>query len=120
MSNRHRIKALAMGAVLLIGLCLFAVLGRALAGERCDAAEIESESDHETARRAVECGEVMPLAAVLAAIRSHIPGKIIETEFEREEDSWTYELKILDDQGRIVEMHVDAKTARILEIKGHE
>jgi uncharacterized membrane protein YkoI len=120
MSIRHRIKALAMGALLLIGLDLFALPARALADERCDAAEIESESDHETARRAVECGEIMPLADVLAAIRPHIPGKIIETEFEREGDSWTYELKILDDQGRIVEMHVDAKTARILDTKGHE
>jgi uncharacterized membrane protein YkoI len=120
MSIRHRIRALAIGAILLIGLGLCAVTGRALADERCTTAEIESDSDHETARRAVECGEVMPLAEVLAAIRSHIPGKIIETEFEREGDSWTYELKILDDQGRIVEMHVDAKTARILDTKGHE
>jgi uncharacterized membrane protein YkoI len=120
MSVRHRITALATGALLLIGPVFLAIPGRAVADDRCSTAEIESEPDHETARRAVECGQVMPLADVLAAIRAQIPGKIIETELEREGNSWAYELKVLDDRGHIVEMHVDAKTARILDIKGHK
>jgi uncharacterized membrane protein YkoI len=87
---------------------------RGAADESCLAEEYEDEYDHERARHALECGEVMPLADVLAAVRPHISGKIIETEFEREHGVWIYELTIIDSSGRLEELHVDAKTARIL------
>lgn len=115
---RHSVFALA--AMLLLALAPFAFPIGALADSDCAEREYEDEYDHERARRALECGEVMPLADVLAAVRPHISGKIIETEIEREDGIWVYEFKFIDAGGRLVEVHVDAGTARILKNEGDE
>lgn len=74
-----------------------------------------ADEDHEEAREALERGEVMPLADVLAEVRPRIDGEIVATEFEREDAGWVYEIKYIDRGGRMVELYVDARTARILE-----
>ena len=103
---------------MLFGLALAMAPARADGDDRdgngCEAGEYEREQDHERARRALECGEVLPLADVLAAIRPHISGKIIETEFEREDGIWVYEMKYIDRRGHMMEIYVDARTGRIL------
>lgn len=86
----------------------------------CGSKEYESEHDHERARRALECGEVMPLADVLAAVRPHVTGRLVETEFEREDGGWLYELTFIDSRGHLVEMSVDARSGKILKIEGDE
>jgi uncharacterized membrane protein YkoI len=95
---------------------VFALAAAPAAGDDdgCAGGEYESKHDHERARRALECGEVMPLADVLAAVRPHISGRLIETEFEREEGLWVYELTYIDPQGHLLEIYVDAGTGRIL------
>ena len=120
MSIPYPQSVLALAAVLVLGLASLALPGSSLADDDCSTGEYEDEHDHERARRAVECGEIMPLVDVLAAVRPHISGKIIDTEFEREDGVWIYELKLIDTAGHLVEIHVDARTAQILEIEGHE
>lgn len=73
-----------------------------------------ADEDHEEARGALERGEVMPLSEVLAALRPRIDGDIVSTDFEREDGGWSYEIKYIDRTGRMVELHVDARTARVL------
>lgn len=73
-----------------------------------------ADDDHERARRALERGEVMPLSEVLAALEPRIDGEIVSTEFEREDGAWVYEIKYIDRGGRLVELYVDARTARVL------
>jgi len=107
-------------AALLLGASLLGAPHAARADDDCGGEEYEHEYDHERARRAMECGEVLPLADVLAAVRPHISGKIIETEFTREDGVWVYEMKLIDRQGRFVEIHVDARTGRILKTEGEE
>jgi uncharacterized membrane protein YkoI len=114
----HR-RLLLAGTVMLFGLAFAMAPGNA-ADDGCKTGEYDSEHDHERARRALECGEVMPLADVLAAVRPHISGKIIETEFEREDGIWVYEMKYIDRQGHLVEIYVDARTGRILKTEGDE
>ncbi|MBX6322497.1 MAG: PepSY domain-containing protein [Rhodospirillaceae bacterium] len=75
----------------------------------------DPDADHERARAAVERGEALPLDRILAAVRPHIDGEIVETGFEREHGVWTYEIKYIDRAGRMREIHVDARTAEILE-----
>jgi uncharacterized membrane protein YkoI len=107
------------GAAMLFVLVLAIAPGKA-DEEGCEAGEYATEHDHERARRALECGEVMPLADVLTAIQPHISGKIIETEFEREDGIWVYEMKYINRQGHLVEVYVDARTGRILKTEGDE
>ncbi len=110
---------LSMGTAVLLVLLLAAVPASA-DDEGCGTGGYEREHDHEKARRAVECGEVMPLADVLAAVSPHISGRIIEAEFEREDGIWVYELKYIDSRGYLVELYVDARTGRILKSEGGE
>lgn len=117
-----RLTVLVLAAMLVSGLASLALPrdSSADSGGGCDAEDYDGDSDHERARRAVQCGEAMPLADVLAAVRPHIAGRIIETEFDREDGNWVYELKYIDAQGRLVEIYVDATTGRILKTEGDD
>jgi uncharacterized membrane protein YkoI len=102
---------------LLTGLLTGALVAQlGLSGVRADSEEHGEyeEEDHDAARAAVQRGEAMPLAKVIAAISAELPGEIVEIEFEREHGRWIYELKVIDQTGRLHEIYVDAATARIL------
>ncbi|WP_269714655.1 PepSY domain-containing protein [Caulobacter sp. NIBR2454] len=76
-----------------------------------------NDADHERARKAVARGEAMPLDAMLQHLARIAPGEVIEIEFERENGRWVYEFKVLQADGAIREVEMDAKTARVLEIE---
>jgi len=69
---------------------------------------------HDRARRAMESGEILHLAEILERIRPHAPGRILHTELEHEHGQWVYELKLLDPQGRLYALDVDARDGAIL------
>jgi uncharacterized membrane protein YkoI len=73
--------------------------------------------DHDTVRRAVERGEIKPLAEILAAVRSRLPGEVLKVEVESKRGRWLYELRVADANGRIFEVYVDGLTARIERIE---
>lgn len=71
------------------------------------------EHGRDEVRHAVDRGEIRSLADVLAAIRGKLPGEIAGVEIERENGRWLYEFRVIDDQGRLFEVYVDARTAII-------
>lgn len=77
--------------------------------------------DHERAREARLRGEIQPMAKILSQIGEQIPGEVIGIELEQEKDAgqgvWIYELKILTPDGRRLEVEVDARDGRILELE---
>lgn len=73
--------------------------------------------DHDAVRQAVERGEIRPLAAILGAVRDKLPGKIIGIEIEHKKNRWLYELRVLDETGRVFEVYVDARSGEIERIK---
>jgi uncharacterized membrane protein YkoI len=83
------------------------------------------EHDHERARHALDRGEVRPIAEILAQVAVAVPGEVIAVEFERRGEyrarhggpGWIYELKILAEDGRLLEVLVDAETGRILTVE---
>ena len=81
-----------------------------------------SDEDHsyDRARRATERGEILPLEAIYARALARIPGRILEAELERKRGRWVYELKILDDRGRLFEVYLDASTGAILKQEGDD
>jgi uncharacterized membrane protein YkoI len=95
--------ALLMAALIAIGL------GAAPAVAR--------DHDHDAARRAVERGEIRPLAEILAAVRSQLPGDVVGVGIEQKNGRWLYEFRVVDRRGRLFEIYVDARTARIEQIK---
>ena len=72
-------------------------------------------------------GKVVPLADILAAVRRIVAGKVIDLELEADvEDDvpapanrrWVYEIELLTDDDRLVELEFDATTGELLEIEG--
>src|SRR5262245_34820537 len=75
----------------------------------------DNESRHEEAERAsrgAESGELVPLAKIVAAVREQYGGEVVETEFEFERDRPYYEFYVLQKDGRLIEIKVDARTGR--------
>ena len=95
-----------MSAPLLVPLALLATLATPVAaGERLG---------HDEARRAVERGEIRPLADILAEVRSSLVGEVVGVELKREHRKLIYEFKTVDARGRRLEIYVDAATAAII------
>ncbi len=69
---------------------------------------------HDRARRAAEAGEILPLAEIYERARRVQPGRVLEAELERARGRWIYEIKILDPEGRLYELKLDAATGKIL------
>ena len=72
---------------------------------------------HDEVRRAVEAGEIRPLADILNIVRGKLPGEIAGVEIEHRDDRWLYEFRAVDGQGRLFEVYVDARTGEIERIK---
>jgi len=79
--------------------------------------------DRDMAERLQALGEVRPLQAVLEQVAHDYPGQVLKVDFEREDDDddcracrgrWIYELKLLQDQGRLTKLKIDARTGETL------
>ncbi len=92
----------ATAVALLAALAVFAAAARA-----------DDDHDHDVARRAVERGEIKPLAEILRALRDRLPGEVANVKLERDHGRLTYEFRIVSAQGRLLEVHVDAATGEI-------
>ncbi len=61
----------------------------------------------------------MPLEEILPLLRQVRPGTLIELELEhaRKHDAHIYEIKVLDDAGRLWEVKLDAATGELIEVE---
>ncbi|MGE0120226.1 MAG: PepSY domain-containing protein [Dongiaceae bacterium] len=110
----RRRSCLARSLLLLVFWSAFAAGAPALA----DDDEHDGHHDHDEVRRIVERGEALPLDAVLAAVAKEIKGEVVGVEFDKEDGTWVYELRIIDPSGRMLEVLADARTAAIIEVEG--
>lgn len=69
--------------------------------------------EQDEVRHAVESGEIRPLAEILKEIRGKLPGEVVGIEIERKNGRWHYEFRVLDGQGRVYEVYVDAGSGKI-------
>ena len=93
----HRVLALMLAAAFLLAASEAPALAR----------------DHDDARRAVEAGEIRPLADILGMVKGKLPGDVVGVKLEREAGLWMYELRVIDDKGRLLEIHVDAASGKV-------
>lgn len=78
----------------------------------------DDEHDHELARRALEQGKVLPLRTVLDKVEREVQGQALKVEFERDDDGrFVYKIRLLQPDGRVVKLKVDAVDGRVLGIK---
>ena len=100
--------------VLLAGGLCAATAGGIVAPAAALAGDSRRERDHERARAAMERGEALPLADILARVRSNLGGEVVGVDFERDGGRWIYEFKVIGPAGRLAKVHVDAATAQVL------
>jgi hypothetical protein len=75
--------------------------------------------EQDRAREALRRGWVLPLGNVLANVRKSVPGDVLDVRLKHESDGeWVYALMVLTPDGRYRDVAVDAKSCRILWIKG--
>ena len=65
-------------------------------------------------------GQVLPLATVLGKLAHEAPGQVLKVEFEREDGRFIYEIRLLQNDGRMAKLKVDAVDGRVLSIKRRE
>lgn len=77
----------------------------------------QDEARRDEVRRAVETGEIRSLADILGGLRGKLPGEVAGIEIEHKGSRWRYEFRVVDSQGRLFEVHVDARSGEIERIK---
>lgn len=77
----------------------------------------KDDHDHDRARAAVQAGEVLPLATLLERLQRSHPGQVMELELEREDGRWIYEIKLLQADGQLLKLELDARTAQVLKLR---
>lgn len=75
------------------------------------------ERDHELAREALQQGQVIPLRQVLDKVEREYQGQVLKIEFERDDGRYVYEIRLLQKDGRMAKLKVDAVDGRVLKIK---
>ncbi len=75
---------------------------------------------HELARQALEQGKVLPLRAVLEKIERDHQGQALKVEFEQDDGRFLYKIRLLQGDGRMVKLKVDAVDGKVLELKRKE
>jgi uncharacterized membrane protein YkoI len=75
----------------------------------------QADDDHEVARRAVQRGELLPLAKILEVMEREYPGRVLEVELDRDDGRYLYEIEVLLNDGRVIELTYDGKTGKVLE-----
>jgi len=73
-------------------------------------------SDAERARAHVERGDFLPLETITAALHEKFPGDILGVKLGEDDGITYYEFKIMTSGGRVIEVEVDPKTGRVVDV----
>ncbi len=76
-----------------------------------------THNDQDDARAALRQGKVMPLSAILDIVFKREKGTVLELELETENGILTYEIELLSESGRKVQMWVNARSGEILKVR---
>jgi uncharacterized membrane protein YkoI len=73
--------------------------------------------ENEAVRTITQRGDILSLDRILQQVRGQNPGRVLESELERKDGRYIYEVELVDDQGRVREMKFDASTGEVLKEK---
>lgn len=112
--NKHKL--------ILTGVIITATLGSSIAFSsgtflEQDAPLMLAKLDAEEARELKKTGEIMALESLIAQVRKDYPGQIIEIELDEEDDRYIYEIEVVNDDGVVIELEIDAASGEVLKYK---
>jgi len=76
-----------------------------------------ADEDHVAARRLRDSGEILSLEKIAEHARGAKAGEILETELEQKKGRYIYEVEILDRDGQVWELELDAKTGDLIKME---
>ncbi|MCU7915935.1 MAG: PepSY domain-containing protein [Candidatus Thiodiazotropha sp. (ex Gloverina cf. vestifex)] len=74
-----------------------------------------ADDNYLEARRLVAGGKIQPLEAILEQVQTVQPGSVLEVELEEDDDRMIYEIELLDKEGMVWEIKIDAVTGELVE-----
>lgn len=90
----------------------------------CVAGLCQADTDHDRARRALEAGEILPLATLLQRVERDHAGQVLDVELDREKDGpsarWIYKIKLLRPGGALVKLKIDGRDGSLISQKGKD
>jgi uncharacterized membrane protein YkoI len=110
--NKPVTRSFSVAAIL--ALCLSVGAGTALADR--DSSR-DRDDDHERVWETRKRGAILPLETILDGVLKSYPGEVIEIEFDDDDGQLIYEIKVLTRRGIVLEMDVDARNGRILDLE---
>lgn len=75
-----------------------------------------ADDDAERARSETLSGRIQPLAQILPLLQSRYPGEVLDVELEDKDGRPTYEIRVLQRDGRILEIEIDARSGRFTDV----
>ncbi len=93
---------------MIVGVVLLAGAGKAMAF-----------TEQESARDAYQRGEIMSLEDIRRNVQRDFTGQIIGTKLQSNNADYVYKFRVLSPDGSIKTIDVDAKTSRVIDVKGH-
>ena len=96
---------------------MLAVAAPVAGAPRLADARDKDELRRDEVHRAVEAGEIRSLDDILKAVRGKLPGEVAGVEIERKDGRWRYEFRVVDGQGRLFDVYIDARSGEIERIK---
>jgi uncharacterized membrane protein YkoI len=70
--------------------------------------------DHDEAYELLRSGEILSLQEILEINSKQITGRILEVELEHEGGQMIYEIEVLDNNGIVWEIKLDARSGKII------
>ncbi|WP_297483873.1 hypothetical protein [uncultured Photobacterium sp.] len=80
------------------------------------AADIDEH--HDNVMDAVAQGLIQPFSALQHKVRQQLLARIIRVELDKGDNEWIYELKLIDSNNNIIKVEYEARTLKMIEIKG--
>lgn len=81
-----------------------------------DEQDDDRSGDSDRAREGVSSGAILPLAAILSGVENHFGARMINAELHRKRGRLVYELELITPAGRVLDVQVDAATARLIRV----
>lgn len=73
-----------------------------------------ADADYIEAQRLLESGKILPLDDILVIVKKAVPGKLLEIELETKDSQIIYEVEILDANGVVKEVYINASSGEII------
>ena len=82
------------------------------------AGNVAAYTEQESARDAYQRGEIMSLEDIRRNVQRDFDGQIIGTQLKSNNADYVYKFRVLSPNGNMMTIDVDARTSRVIDVKG--